>query len=143
MKLAGIPLLLVPFAVYNAIAFAPAANLPTLKWTDPLITVRMISGEPVSINAATVLIAASMLLLFGEMVKWTRLGTRPAIGHLLSLVLLVAMVVEFLFVKQAATATFFLLIMLCFVDLVSGFAVAMGAARRQAVTLESDPAVAA
>ena len=69
----------------------------------------MVSGADWTMSAGDMLIALAILLLFGEMMKATRIGMRTVVDHALSLVLFLAMLVEFLLVKQAATATFFLL----------------------------------
>ncbi len=53
----------------------------------------------------------------------------PLKPHLLSLALLIAALVEFLFVAKAATPTFFLFMVTCFVDLLSGVAFSLKAAR--------------
>ena len=77
----------------------------------------------------------SILLLTGEVLKSTRIGIRTVIDHGLSLVLFLAMLVEFLLVKQAATGTFFLLLVIGFVDVLGGFAVTLRSAQRE-VTVE-------
>ena len=55
-------------------------------------------------------------MLFGEVMKVARIGTRTVVDHALSLLLFLGMLVEFLLVKQAATATFFLLLVISFID---------------------------
>ncbi len=83
MLLVGIPLLLVPFAIYNIIAFL----MPGVSWTGTVTSVHMISGADWTMSAGDMLIALSELLLFGEMMKSTRIGTRSVLDHALSLVL--------------------------------------------------------
>ena len=51
-------------------------------------------------------------------------------AHALSLILFLGMLVEFLLVKQAATATFFLLLVVSFIDVLGGFAVTLRSAQR-------------
>ena len=68
------------------------------------------------------LVTLAILLLFVEMMKATRIGRRGIVDHGLSLLLFVAMLVEFVLVKQAASATFFLLLVMSFVDVLGGFA---------------------
>ena len=63
----------------------------------------------------------SILLLFVEILKSTRIGTRGIVDHMLSMLLFVAMIVEFLLVERAATSTFFLLMVTAFVDVLGGF----------------------
>ena len=122
----GFPLLLVPFAIYNIIAFL----MPGLTWTGAVTTVHMVSGGDWSMSAGDMLITLSILLLFGEMMKSTRIGIRTVVDHALSLVLFLGMLVEFLLVKQAASATFFLLLVISFVDVIGGFAVTLRSAQR-------------
>ena len=51
-------------------------------------------------------------------------------NHGLSLVLFIAMGIEFILVAQAATSSFFLLLVIGFVDLLGGFAVTLRSAQR-------------
>lgn len=122
----GFPLLLVPFAIYNIIAFL----MPGLSWTGALTTVHMMSGGEWSMSIGDVLIAFSIVVLFGEMMKATRIGIRTVVDHGLSLVLFLVMLVEFILVKQAATATFFLLLIIGIVDVMGGFAITLRSAQR-------------
>ena len=52
------------------------------------------------------------------------------VDHALSLILFLGMLVEFLLVKQAASATFFLLLVISFIDVLGGFAVSLRSAQR-------------
>jgi hypothetical protein len=122
----GFPLLLVPFAIYNIIAFL----MPGLSWTGALTTVHMVSGGEWSMSIGDMLIAFSVVVLFGEMMKATRIGIRTVVDHGLSLLLFLAMLVEFILVKQAATATFFLLLVIGIVDVMGGFAITLRSAQR-------------
>jgi len=126
MFMLGFPLLLVPFAIYNIVAFL----MPGVTWTGTVTTVHMVSGADWSMSAGDVLITLAMLLLFGEIMKSTRIGIRTVVDHALSLVLFLGMLVEFLLVKQAATATFFLLLAVSFIDVLGGFAVTLRSAQR-------------
>ncbi len=96
MSLIGFPLLLIPFAIYNIVAFL----MPGVGWAGPLTSVS------------------------------TRIGIRTVVDHALSLVLFLAMLVEFLLLKQAATGTFFLLLVISFVDVLGGFSVTLRSAQR-------------
>jgi hypothetical protein len=81
-------------------------------------------------SAGDMLITLAILLLFGEMMKSTRIGIRTVVDHGLSLLLFLGMLVEFLLVKQAASATFFLLLVISFIDVLGGFAVTLRSAQR-------------
>jgi hypothetical protein len=126
MFLVGFPLLLIPFAIYNIIAFL----MPGVSWGGVLATVHMVSKADWTMTAGDMLIALGILLLFGEMLKSTRIGIRTVVDHGLSLILFLGMLVEFLLVPQAATSTFCLLLVLSFVDVLGGFAVTLRTAQR-------------
>ena len=52
------------------------------------------------------------------------------VDHMLSMVLFVVMLIEFLLVRQAGTSTFFLLMMISVVDVLGGFIVTLRTAQR-------------
>jgi hypothetical protein len=125
MYLIGIPLLIIPFAIYNIIAF-----LFGVGFADTLFTVRLFSGADWGVSTSDILLAFALLLLFLEVIKATRLGSRSIMDHLLSLVLFLAMLAEFVMVRAAATSTFFLLVTISFVDVIAGFSVTIRTAER-------------
>jgi hypothetical protein len=123
----GLPLLLVPFALYNILAFLT----PGFAWNHEMWRVRMISGGDWSVTPAVAILAGSIVILLVEMLRAARRASRRTItDHVLSMILFVAMLVEFLTVKEVASATFFLLLVISFVDVAAGFAVSIRAARR-------------
>ena len=126
MALIGFPLLLIPFAIYNIVAFL----MPGVSWTGTLTTVHMVSGGDWMMSAGDLLVTLTILLLIAEVMKSTRIGIRTVVDHALSLVLFLAMLVEFLLVKQAATGTFFTLLVITFVDVAGGFTVTIRTAQR-------------
>jgi hypothetical protein len=126
MALFSFPLLLVPFAIYNVIAFL----MPSVGFASPIASMQMASGSVWSMTAGDMLIAFAVLLLFVELIKATRTGARNVVDHGLSLLLFIAMGVEFILVAQAATSTFFLLLVIGFVDVLGGFAVTLRSAQR-------------
>jgi membrane-anchored protein YejM (alkaline phosphatase superfamily) len=126
MFILGFPLLLVPFAIYNIIAFL----MPGVSWTGTITSVHMMSGGDWTMSAGDMLIVLAILLLFAEMMKSTRIGVRSVVDHGLSLLLFLAMIVEFLLVAQAATSTYFLLMVIGLVDVLGGFAVTLRTSQR-------------
>jgi hypothetical protein len=127
MFVLGFPLLLLPFAIYNMIAFLT----PGVTWTATVTTVHMMSGQDWVLTWEDILIACSIFLLWIEMIKATRMGMRSVMDHILAMVLFIVMLVEFLLVPQAATSTFFLLMAIALVDVLAGFIIGMRASRRQ------------
>jgi len=129
----GFPLLLIPFAIYNMIAFLT----PGVSWTAPVATVQMMSGQDWVLTWEDILLASAIFLLWIELIKSTRAGARSIIDHVLAMALFIVMLVEFLLVARAATSTFFLLMAIALVDVLAGFIVGMRSATRQ---IEVEPA---
>ena len=132
MFLVGFPLLIIPFAIYNMVAFL----LPGIGWSQEITRFHMVSGAEWTFTPGELLIGLSIVLLFFEMLKATRLSTRTIVDHVLSTLLFVGMIVEFLLVPQAASGTFFLLLVISFVDVAGGFTITIRTAQRD-ITVES------
>ncbi len=133
MFIIGFPLLLIPFAIYNIVAFLT----PGVGWTSPLTTVHMMSGRDWVLNLEDIIVALAIILLAVEITKATRIGLRTIIDHVLAMALFIAMLIEFLLVQQAGTSTFFLLTMISLVDVLVGFTVTVRTSQRQ-VEIEAE-----
>lgn len=123
--LGAIPLLVLVVIGYDAWAIAAPASL-----TAPMITVGLISGATWSLTGGEVLLAAGLVLLYIEIFKSTRSSATSIIDHVLSLVLFVVCLVEFLVWEPAGTGTFFLIMTMCLIDVIAGFTVTISTARR-------------
>ena len=127
MFVLGFPLLLIPFAIYNIIAFLT----PGVGWTTPVATIYMMSGQDWVLTWEDLLLAFTILLLAFEILKSTRMGMRSIVDHILAMALFIAMLVEFLLVPQAGTSTFFLLTMIGLVDVLGGFIISIRSSQRR------------
>jgi uncharacterized membrane protein len=132
--LVNFPLFLISFAIYNMIVFLT----PGVSWNDTLASVPMQSGGTWTITLGDALLALSLLFLFFEMLKATRTSPRSLFDHILSTVVFIGALVEFLIVPQAATSVFALLLLMALIDVLAGWSVSMRAARRD-LTVESMP----
>jgi len=132
--LVNFPLFLISFAIYNMIVFLT----PGVSWSDTLLSVPMQSGATWVITLGDALIALSLLFLFVEVLKATRTSARSLFDHLLSTLIFIAALVEFLLVPQAATSVFAILLTMALIDVLGGWSVSMRAARRD-LTVESMP----
>ena len=99
MYLIGFPLLVITFAIYNMIAFL----MPGLTWTANVATIHLISGQDWTVTPEDILLAFAILLLGVEVMKATRMGIRGLMDHVLSMLLFIVMLVEFLLVARAGT----------------------------------------
>jgi hypothetical protein len=136
MYLVGFPLLLLPLAIYNMIAF-----LFNLGFDDKVFTLPMMSGATLGVTTGDLLIIFSILLLFVEILKATRFGVKSIVDHMLSFVVFVAALIEFLMVQKAATSTFLIFLVICAVDVIGGFSISIRAAARD-YTVEGQHPVA-
>jgi hypothetical protein len=134
MFLIGFPLLLIPFALYNMIAFL--LNLP---FTDTLFTLSLLSGTRMPVTTGDLLVMVAMLLLYLEVLK-ARFGAKAIMDHVLSLGLFIAMAAELMLVPRAATPTFLLLTALSFVDVITGVSVSARPARSEIMLEDGDRA---
>ena len=137
MFVLGFPLLLIPFVIYNIVAFI--FRLPDDIWTTQAATVHMMSGQDWVLTWEDLLLAFSIFLLWIEIIKSTRMGMRSIMDHILAMALFVAMLVEFLLVRQAGTSTFFLLMIIALVDVLAGFIVSIRSSQRR-LEIETDRA---
>lgn len=129
--LAGIPLLIVPFILYNlglAGSFGQAEGSDI--WETQVFSMTMMSGGVFSLTVGNLLIVVALLLLFVEIVKSTRTSNASIVDHLLSTFVFVAFLVEFLLNTEAAHPVFFTLMVIALVDVLAGFSVSLRSAGR-------------
>lgn len=122
------PLLALPLIAYNVMAFLGYGE--AAAWATPAFAFTMISGGVWSVSAGDVFIAVSLVLLFGEILKSTRFGNASVVDHMLSTLVFVICLVEFLVLPFAATSVFFLLMVMALIDVIAGFTVSIRAAAR-------------
>ena len=125
----GFPLLVIPFAIYNMIAFITPMDWGTPLWQTPI---PLMSGATWTPRLSEAFLVFSLLMLLFEFAKSTKHG-KSFIEHFLALCLAGGATAEFVMVPQAATSTFLLFVAICFVDLFAGFAAAFRRARRTVV----------
>ncbi len=130
MSLRAIPLIIIPFIIYNVIALlggdVPADDI----FRKPLFNLPMLSGARWTFSWSDLLILLTMALLFAELIKSTYTASSSLIDHGLSMIVFIACIVEFLVVPQAATSVFFFIMTATLVDVVAGFMIGIRTARR-------------
>jgi hypothetical protein len=118
MSMVGFPLLLIPLAIYNIIAFL----MPSVSFGDTLVKLKLVSGAEWPITLSDVMLALGILLLLHEVIKGARPGGKYLTDHLLSLLVFGASAAEFVLWTKFGTSTYFLLVLLAMVDFFSGIA---------------------
>ena len=129
MSIIGFPLLLIPLAVCNIVIFM----MPGVDFDAPLATVRLLSGTTWSLTIRDLLVSLGALLLLLEVIKAGRPGAKYVTDHLLSLLVFVAAIGEFVMLPQFGISTVFLLALLALVDFLAGVALRPRRTRRAAV----------
>ncbi|MEX3011606.1 hypothetical protein [Hoeflea sp. TYP-13] len=128
--LAAIPLMIIPLIFYNVLIFGPFSGSGVAALSMEMFSVEMLSGAVWMMQLGDVVVVTALALLFFEVVKATRTGGWSVVDHLLSTLVFVAYLVEFLLIKGAATDTFFILAVVAFIDLIAGFSVSIKSAGR-------------
>lgn len=125
--LTNVPLLIVPFIVYNIqVVLLGGVEI----WDREVMSLSMISGEVWIMKQGDLMVSMGLFLLFFEIIKATRVGANTIIDHLLSTFVFIAFLVEFLLYSGAAHSVFFILMMIALVDVLAGFTVSIRSATR-------------
>ena len=127
--IASIPLTVVPLIAYNVLTFV-LFEAGASPWTTPVMTIDLVSGASFSLLGGDLMILCALLLLFVELLKATRTGVSALTDHIFSTLVLIAYLVEFLTVREAATSVFFILMCVSLVDVIAGFSITITGARR-------------
>ena len=123
------PLLIIPFLAYNLLAFTIYGGKPD-GWNSEVFSISMVSGQPWALTSGDLLLVVGLICLFFEVLKSTNTGRSSVIEHMVSTVLFVVFLVEFLLFAPAASSTFFLLMIMTIVDVVAGFTISITGAGR-------------
>jgi hypothetical protein len=121
MYLIAFPLLIIPFVLFNMIAF-----LLHMPFTDTVFTIPLGPDRHLPLSIGDLLISYSMLLLYIEVLKAARFGSKGVMDHILSFVLFLVITAELVLVPEAETSTLLLLTVLSFIDVITGLSLAVG-----------------
>jgi hypothetical protein len=134
--LIGIPLLIIPVAIYHMLVLL----MPDVRLNDPVTTINMVSGAAWSISLSDILVMIALVCLFFEIFKATRAGNRSIIDHMLSMVLFVVILIEFIVWKPFGTSTYAIFLVTSVVDVIGGFTISIRSARRDFSLEKTDDA---
>ena len=123
------PLLIVPLVLYNLAVFSFMGGSGA-GWTAAVGAVPMVSGVSWSITWGDLLVILGLVALCIEVIKSTNTGRSSVLEHIVSTVVFIVFLVEFLLAPAAATSVFFILMIMSFIDVVAGFTVSITSAGR-------------
>ena len=131
---AAFPLLVLPVLLYNLVLLSMKGGLGTgdsaAQMSQTLFTIHMTSGGAWPVSLGDLLLGASLVVMFVELLKSTNSRNVAIVNHSLSMILFVACLVEFLLLKGFATSVFFLITLMVLLDVLAGFIVTIVSARR-------------
>lgn len=126
--ISSFPLMAIVLIAYNVLVFG--LGIYDQGWLNEVFAVDMVSGVTWVFTLSELIISAGLFLLFFEILKATRIGRLSIVDHLLSTLVLILFLIEFLLVPAAATSTFFILMLMTLVDVMAGFSVSIRSATR-------------
>ncbi len=133
MSLRNIPLLFIPFLIYNvmALSFGDPANPAQIFADAAFAPIPMPSGGSWTISFGDMLLGLTLILLALEVIKATFVRRGSGIAdQALSLILLVLFIIQFLLDDNAATSIFFLMALAQGIDVIAGAIIGIQTARR-------------
>jgi hypothetical protein len=129
MKLAlQLPLLGIILVIFNAIILSDPMALRADA--SPLFSLPLPSGAEWLPGTSDLLIIGGVVLLYLELFKATRTSVGAIVEHILSLVVFLIFLIEFIVFAPAANSTCFILMLLALLDVIGGFTISISTARR-------------
>lgn len=139
MSLRAIPLTIIAFVLYNVVVLFSGSSTDTTVdggtaaralLDSNIFSLNMISGGTWDFTWGDLILLVTLIILFIEIVKATYTSASGLIDHGLSMLVFVAVLIEFIVVPQAATSVFFLLMIALLIDVVAGAIISIRVARR-------------
>jgi len=128
--LTAIPLTIIPLILYNIVAaIFPEAD-PGVTWGRELFGLTMVSGARWALTLGDLMVAVAVACLFLEIIKSGRTGNATIANHILSTIVLIVYIIEFILVYAAATSVFFILALIALFDVIAGFTITIRTATR-------------
>ena len=129
MSLRAIPLIAVAFILYNALA------LIGVDFNGAIFSLPMPSGRPDApvkwiFTWGDLLIIITLVMLFVELLKSTYTSTSSLVDHGLSMLVMIAALIEFILVPKAATSVFFIILFATVIDVIAGYTIGIRVAKR-------------
>lgn len=125
--LSSIPLMALALIVYNGLMFGLGGGP---QWDVTMFSLPMVSGAEWKMDLSDIVLSFGLFLLFIEILKSTRVGQSSIVDHMLSTLVFIVFLIEFLLIPGAATSTFFILMLMALIDVLAGFSVSIRSATR-------------
>jgi membrane-associated HD superfamily phosphohydrolase len=131
MSLRIIPLMIIPFILYNVIALMGGGGVADDVFRRVLFKLPMINNpNGWSFSWGDLIILITMVTLFIELLKSTYTSTSSMVDHGLSMLVFIACLIQFIISPTAQTSVFFFVMIAALIDVVAGFMIGIRTARR-------------
>lgn len=131
MSLRSIPLMALVLILYNVVIVFAGAGEATALLSETRFSLPMIQpGVTWSVSLGDLILLATFIVLFMEVLKATYTSTASLVDHGLSMLVFVVCLIEFLVVGRAATSVFFLITLAALIDVIAGYTIGIRVARR-------------
>ncbi len=124
--LRAFPFTIVTLVVYNAVIIFSDGDL----WSDVLFDLELFSGVEWAFTWGDLMVIAGLVILLAEVLRATTIEKKAITNHIVSVVVLLVYVVEFVIVGEAGTSTFFILTVIALIDVLAGVVVTIRLATR-------------
>lgn len=121
----SVPLLFFIVIAYCVMVFVTGPEISTIAFSFGLP-----SGVPGAVTVGELLVGIGLILLYGEILKATRISTAAVIDHVLSMAVFVLCLVLYILVPACGTGTFLIITLMTLIDVIAGFTVTISTARR-------------
>ncbi|MCW5697540.1 MAG: hypothetical protein KIS96_12515 [Bauldia sp.] len=118
------PYTIITLIVFNIVILFSAADV----WENEIATIRLLSDAQWTLSLGDLMVVGGLIALLAEMLRATYVA---AFGnHLVSIIILIVYVIEFIAVADAANSTFFILTVIALVDVLGGVTITIRHASR-------------
>ncbi len=126
----GFPLLALVLLGYNIATICGINFHVATDASRTLLQIPLISGSACQLGWNEIFILFGLLVMFVEVVKSTRSSVHSTMEHILSMLVFIIFLIQFLIAPSAGTTTFLLLGLMSLMDVMAGYAVSIAVARR-------------
>lgn len=130
MTIRALPLIIIPFILYNVVALIWSGRPADDVFREVLFTVPLPGARRWAFSKGDLIMFITMLALFFELIKSTWTGSASLLDHGLSMLVFIACLIEFILVERAATSVFFFVMIASLIDVVAGYTIGIRTARR-------------
>ena len=120
-----VPLMGIILLLYNIISASSE-----FVWDNTWKTINLPSGAEVAVSYSEGFIAFSLIVLFIEIIKSTSISNHAITEQILSILIFIIFLLQFLNSSKASEPTFLILTIMSLIDVMAGFVIQTKVARR-------------